>query len=272
MKPGIYHDITPEQYHGGPGVSSSGVKEALKSPAHYKLYCEQGSDWQPYFEEGHVLHDALLDPENIEHTYAWYDQTKSRNTKTYRTWREDNPGVIGLFESDLEMVSRVRERVAAHPILGGMFHGAKAEVSIYWEEDGLLLKCRTDYLVEFEDGFVIIDLKSSGKDCAASADQFRRTVAGFDYEVSAAMYKRGCEAMLDKPVLDFVFAVVEKSEPFNVGAFTLDEDYLELGRARLERGLDTIRQIEANPNLFDGYDDTIVTLSPPVWKMRAEGL
>jgi hypothetical protein len=269
--PGVYYGLSPEEYDAIEAHRSSALKKALVSPNHYRQYRreqDEGREVKGHFEAGHILHDALLQPDDLDHTYKWYDATKSRNTKTYEAWKADNDGAIGILPTDLEMVASIRKQVERHPVLRHMFKGADSEVTIVWEEGGQLFKCKIDYLREFEDGFVIIDLKSVGGRTTAPASerQFRRTIASLDYEMSAQMYRRGARSELDKPVLDYIFAVVEKNPPYNVAAHTIDEDFMRLGDAMFEQARDVVLRLEMDPDMFGGYSTEISALSPPNWK------
>src|SRR5690349_3941280 len=54
--------VPMDLYHAGPGISSTGIKEILKSPAHYKAYLE-GQEDTDAFRLGRLVHMRLLEPE-----------------------------------------------------------------------------------------------------------------------------------------------------------------------------------------------------------------
>lgn len=65
MKPGIYHNISNEDYHGGEGISKSGLDLIAKSPAHYKAVIDGITVREPTKAQalGTAFHELLLEPE-----------------------------------------------------------------------------------------------------------------------------------------------------------------------------------------------------------------
>jgi exodeoxyribonuclease VIII len=74
MKPGIYDGITNDAYHGGPGVSVSGLKViAERSPLHFQAYrSTQQADKEPSpaMMLGTAFHCLLLEPEVFVQDYC----------------------------------------------------------------------------------------------------------------------------------------------------------------------------------------------------------
>ena len=62
----------------------------------------------------------------------------------------------------------------------------------------------------------------------------------------------------------FVFVVVEKTEPYAVSVFELEQDYIDLGRAQYKKHLRTLSEcLEAD--LWPSYSSTIINASLPNW-------
>ncbi len=72
MKPGVYDDISNEQYHGGPGISKSGLDLIHRSPMHYKFATSAANDNQPTASQalGTAFHALLLEPHIFAQTYC----------------------------------------------------------------------------------------------------------------------------------------------------------------------------------------------------------
>lgn len=72
MQPGIYDNITNEQYHGGPGISKSGLDLIHRSPMHYQFATSAANDNEPTPAQalGTAFHMLLLEPELFEKTYC----------------------------------------------------------------------------------------------------------------------------------------------------------------------------------------------------------
>ncbi len=65
MKPGIYFDISNDDYHKGSGISKSGLDLIAKSPAHYKAVIDGITVREPTKAQaiGTAFHELLLEPE-----------------------------------------------------------------------------------------------------------------------------------------------------------------------------------------------------------------
>ena len=61
MEPGIYSGISNDAYHSGPGDSSSRIKTALTSAAHYLAY--KSTDATPAMALGTAIHALVLEPD-----------------------------------------------------------------------------------------------------------------------------------------------------------------------------------------------------------------
>lgn len=64
MKPGIYNDISNADYHGGAGISKSGLDLIHRSPMHYKATLDAANDNAPTAAQriGTAFHSLLLEP------------------------------------------------------------------------------------------------------------------------------------------------------------------------------------------------------------------
>ena len=70
--PGIYPGIPGEAYHGGPGLSKSGLDWALVSGQHYHYYQVEGHDQKltAALREGRILHKVVLEFEDFNSEFV----------------------------------------------------------------------------------------------------------------------------------------------------------------------------------------------------------
>ncbi|MFC5707582.1 PD-(D/E)XK nuclease-like domain-containing protein [Aeromonas eucrenophila] len=70
--PGIYPGIPGEAYHGGPGLSKSGLDWALVSGQHYHYYQVEGNDQKQTaaLREGRILHKVVLEFEDFNSEFV----------------------------------------------------------------------------------------------------------------------------------------------------------------------------------------------------------
>lgn len=76
MNPGVYSDITNNNYHNGAGISNSGLSLLRKSPLHYRMKQLAANDNEPKKEPsaalmiGTAFHALLLEPECFTRDYC----------------------------------------------------------------------------------------------------------------------------------------------------------------------------------------------------------
>src|SRR5690625_4787601 len=75
MPNSVYHS-TPE------GISSSGLKQMLRSPAHYKF--QASTPPTRAMEIGTSIHTALLEPDRFAHEYVLLRDVKDRRSSEYK--------------------------------------------------------------------------------------------------------------------------------------------------------------------------------------------
>ena len=99
MKPGVYEGISNAEYHGGPGISKSGLDLVHRSPMHYNAVVTAANDRTPTpaQEIGTAVHMAILEPEEFAKTYC------------LALRRSDVPDAIDDSEVLVEMVNKLNE-------------------------------------------------------------------------------------------------------------------------------------------------------------------
>lgn len=99
MKPGVYEGISNAEYHGGPGISKSGLDLVHRSPMHYNAVVTAANDRTPTpaQEIGTAVHMAILEPEEFAKTYC------------LALRRSDVPDAIDDREVLVEMVNKLNE-------------------------------------------------------------------------------------------------------------------------------------------------------------------
>ena len=72
MKPGVYSGIPNADYHGGPGISKSGLDLIRRSPQHYKAVVDGANDNQPTTAQaiGTAAHCLILEPQEFAKNYC----------------------------------------------------------------------------------------------------------------------------------------------------------------------------------------------------------
>lgn len=259
----VHSDISMADYHNGPGVSSSGIKQLLRSPLHYAKRAE--FQQTPALLIGSAAHVRILEPELYPSQYAVWDGPDKRTKAGKDAWaafQEEHDGKEILTADQSAQVEAMAEAVFAHPAAKLLTDGAR-EQSVYWrdKDSGVLCKCRPDYLRA--DG-TIIDLKTA---ISAERDAFQRAAFNFGYHTSGDFYLEGVREVLGVADAPFVFLVVEKEPPYAVAVYVLSADQANLGRRQWRRGLEIYAECERTGQ-WPGYPTAIEPLGLPAWAAR----
>jgi len=262
MKPGIYPGITNADYHKDPALGSTSLKTlATKTPAHYQHDLTHAK-YSDAFDFGTAVHSLILEGDESG-VGVW--NFPNWTTKAAREGREESraAGKIPLLEKDWQQVEAIRDAVMAHPLAKAAFTGHKPEQSVFWDEDGLMLKCRPD---AWQPG-ALIDLKTAR---SADPNEFGKTAHEFGYHQSAAHYIDGVKAATGEE-LPFHFVLVEKTAPYLVSVVELDIEAINIGRHLNDRAKRIYREcIESNT--WPGYPNAEL-ISLPMWAIyQAEDL
>lgn len=259
---GVYADISNTDYHKDPALGSTSLKTlATRTPAHY-LHNLAHPKSSAAFDLGTAAHSLIL--EQDESGVVVIDVEAKRG----KVWTEpaeaaEAAGKIALTSKEWAQVKGMRDSVMAHPIAGPLFTGHKAEQSVFWEEDGLPLKCRPD---AWQRG-LLVDLKTL---VSADPNEFGKVAHNFGYHQSAAHYIDGVKVATGEE-LPFRFVLVEKSPPYLVSVVELDWEALEIGRGLNDRAKRIYRECAESGN-WPGYP-AVEPVALPNWAVyQAEDL
>ncbi|OCI31073.1 PD-(D/E)XK nuclease-like domain-containing protein [Oerskovia enterophila] len=254
---GIHYDVPELEYHALPGLSSTGVKAMLDSPARYQ-HSRRHRVEKTAFDLGHAVHGMVLgtglDLVRID-AEEWRTNAVKEEVAAIRA-----AGGVPLKPSQYDTATAMAEKVKAHPDAGRLFAGGRTEVSVLWDdvESGVRCRGRLDYL--HEAAGVVVDLKT-----ARSADprEFARTAANLGYDVQAAHYLDGL-TQAGGTATRFLHVLVETEAPHLVSVVELDVDYLAIGRAKTRAAIDLYaRCLERGE--WPGYPTGITRIAPPRW-------
>ena len=271
MKPGM-HKIRNQEYHAGPGLSSSDLKELLKSAAHYKTYKANPPEQTAEMLRGSLVHQMILEPELFDQEYA-VGSFNIRRGKEYEKVVAENPGKIVISSEELceatKCVEAFKEECSKNKELSELFEGVK-ELAFYWEdkESGALLKAKPDVITKTGK---IVDLKTARD---ASFDAFQKQMVDLKYFVSAAHYLNGVRevigmeiegtSIIPHPPNTFHFVVIETKAPYAIAVYTLDEKAIEFGNALISHAIRNFSEAIATDE-WRGYPKRVVEIGLPPW-------
>lgn len=245
---GLRPGLSNEAYQAAAGVSKSkldAIDPELHSPKHF---------WQKHInperkpEErtealilGDAIHKAILEPDLMEsHFVEIPEDAPKRPTKTqlnakkpslesqgsityWADFQAEHAGKTILKPADMEVVIGCRDSVHTNPAVRGFFTGGLAEQSYFAidKETGGLMKCRVDYDL-IEQQAMMVDIKSTED---ASERGFGRSATKYRYDVQGAWYPDVVASAYDvDAVQNFVFVAIEKTPPYAIGVYYLEDE------------------------------------------------
>jgi hypothetical protein len=284
MEPGIYYDLTFDQYKSIEAINKSSLDYLEWSPKHLYLKCldpERKSDEPtPAMKLGSALHSMILEPVAFFDRYIVEpDNPPRRPTSAQRSAKKPSEETITAIEfwdnfdsaargreilttDQWEMCKKANLAVRAAPASKILLSTGKPEVTLVWRdlETEVLCKARVDW---YKPG-VVLDLKSTRS--AAPAD-FGKQVAQLNWHVQAAFYLDGIRALTGQDHI-FVFAALEKDEDHPHAAFYYaNEMVVERGREIYRKRLGQYAECLKN-NDWPGYPDELTELTFPAWALK----
>lgn len=257
MSTKIIDGLSNADYHRHAALGSTSLKTlATRTPAHWK-HERENPIHKDVFDLGTAIHSIVLeqDESNIVEVDADSWRTKAAR-EAKEAAREE--GKVPLLAKDLELARAIGKAVMRDPDAAAMLTGHVAERSVFWEEDGLELKCRPDAL----NHGLIADLKSI---ISADPNTFGKTAADLGYYMSAAHYQDGMEQATGER-MPFLFILAEKTAPYLPAVVELDEEALEYGRRMNARAKRIYRRC-LETDEWPGYAPR-GRISLPVWAIN----
>jgi hypothetical protein len=269
-EPGLYSDISLEDYHNDPTtLSSSGARKLLKPscPAKFKHWRDNPEPPKLHFEIGTAAHTLLLGdgPELVE---CDYDSWRPKDAQAEKAAAEAR-GATALLKHQMDDVRAMVRTVRQHPIAGKLFTPGSgvAEQSLYWlhRGTGVTLRCRPDWLRADR----IVDYKTCTR---ADLDQIQKDVANYGYHIQDAWYRAGVKALgLCDGEPKFTFVFQEKTAPYLITIVELDPPALDIGKRLMEMAIYAYAECTAS-DVWPDYmaDDApyIPQISLPAWVER----
>lgn len=271
----IVFDMSNEKYHSMPAVSSSQLKEVLRSPAHYfaKYLADdrEPNETTPNMHLGSAVHVLFLEPDVFDREVVVAPELDRRTKAGKEEWAVFNQSAAGkivLTADQLKSAQGMALSLRAHPFNKIVMEGkGHREASIFYHdlESGLACRVRPDYHIapcpEWPNG-LILDLKTTD-DARPSA--FARTIANFGYHTSAAMYCDGFQSHYQtegRP--EFLWLVIERNRPYACAAYQATDETLFIGHAQKREALELIAHCKRTGQ-WPSYSPLVEPIALPAW-------
>ena len=263
-------DIKRVQYDALQALNYSGMKELLKSPAHYQLYLNTVRPESKALRIGKLTHACVLQNELFQKYKPLPDV--DRRTKEGRevikffqdNLKEDEEAVdADEFETALKLGDALSALFEKH----GISKPVATEMTVVGiENEHCTIKSSIDYISEDKDGRIWLnDLKTTDD---ASPKAFLRTAYQYNYHLQAATYLRTFEKFTKVRPMGFRFAVVEK-DTLQTALYQLGPEIMTDGIMKLEHCIKTYTEC-VKTNQWPGYDNGI-NIQTLDWERKDKG-
>lgn len=270
MKPGIYYDISNEDYHAGGGVSKSQLDIVAMSPAllQWQKLAPVDTEKLKALDMGTALHCLLLEPDEFDKRFIIapaFNRRTNQGKADEEAFLKDVES-MGMTVMDAEQgrkLKLMRDSAMAHSAARFLLsESGHAESSIYWndEQTGELCRVRPDrWLPDYN---AIVDVKK-----VADMDRFSRHIEEFRYHVQNAMYQEGIKQVTGEKHGFFFIAVSETIDcgRYPVRVFELDRDDIETGHRLFRRDLNAYHECRVS-NEWGGVE----IIKRPEWARKQD--
>jgi len=247
---------TRADYDATKAINCSGMKELLKSPAHYKASLNADRTESKALRVGSLVHHIVLEEVPAHEKYAVTPDGLDRRTKegkaAYEVFVASSVGKTIVSADEWDMCDRVAgSMIKARESLGVTFTATELMFSV--DYCGTILKSAIDAVGS--DGY-LYDLKTSED---ASAKGFLQSVRSYRYNLQAYFYRLAYEAAFGERIKGFRFIVAEKEAPFEFAIYELGPELMTYAAMDFEAGLKAYKSCVALDE-WPGYGSEVKVL------------
>jgi exodeoxyribonuclease VIII len=253
-----------EAYHGGAGISKSGLDLIARSPAHYAFRAK--GEPSRAMVIGSAIHAAILEPEVFTREYMLLTGELDRRSSAYKEAAKHYGADNVLTPSESDMVRGMHAAInACEPARALLGASGWAELAAFATDTltGVLVKCKFDWLTA---DLKALDLKST-QDCRPA--EFAKSVANYRYHVQASFYADVFKWATGLELESFDFLAVEKELPHAAKLYALDTAAEAYGRKLYREALNTYAACLASDN-WPSINPELEYLGLPTWASDPE--
>ncbi len=250
-----FFDAPDEVYHLSPGLNQSSLKDFKKSQGKYfhNRYVQPKQYKSAAIDEGTLIHDLILTPENLDKYYndddlckwaknAYEDENdkKAKNIRATAIYKEqktviEKEGRILIKGELFNNLGFLKSEILDHKFFKELIDGAFIEKAMYviCKHSGLLIRGKCDLISK--DGY-ITDIKTIDENFSLEPVDIGRRMLGLGQNLQAPHYENLYEQILKRKPKNFIYFHIERRAPFetNIGPLDIgagdksEQDYFSL--------------------------------------------
>lgn len=280
IKPGVYEDISFEDYCKIEAVNNSSMNDWGKSPLHASIVNTINPTQS--LKIGRLVHCGKLEPQKLLENYVVMPsferdeenvtkdnvKTVSKNTLYYKSkvkqFNEANTDKEIVTQEDLQVMQSCLASLHQSERAKQYLENGRYELTVIWIDPDTGLKCKARLDCFQQPNNRITDLKTT-----LELSEFGKSIGKYQYDRQAAFYMDGAnEAGLE--VLEFCFVAVENNAPFDCSSAPLEPNAIDEGRAKYQRCL--ANRVLAMQGHLNGIGDPMIWDMPDFYYSESENL
>lgn len=267
LKQGLFR-IPAKEYHALPGLSYTGVKDFLKSPAHYKAALEGEREETAAMAFGSAYHAFLLESAAFADLYAVRPAEMSGRSKDGQAFQAqvEELGQQVISNEDMEKINAMANVLWAHPQWKEVSPSSEREIALVWYEKDLDIWCRTRIDLINTVSNVIVDLKTTQD---ATWREFSKSAYKWGYHIQVAWTFRGLKEVTGADHGIFRFIAQEKQAPYAVGVYEASQSMIDYGKYHIDKALPYYSEC-LHKDEWPGYDNVVQQITLPTWATTEE--
>lgn len=263
---------TMDEYNAIQAARNTELKVLIQqSPAHYLHSIRNPKEPSRAKILGSAIHEAVLEPKLFKEKMVVVPVFEGRTKKGELTtnmnceevrekseiWHLENHGKTKVSKEELDSVQAILNAISKHTSAAQLMSEGHAEESLFWTdlETGIDCKARPDFIRQ---GHILVDIKST-EDC--SPKSFYYDARNYGYHFQAAMYLDAASAVFDTVFDTFIIIAVEKTPPYEVACFELEDPFIQEGRELFYSALAKLKPC-LKSGIYPGYGNELLPLGP----------
>lgn len=252
MEPGIYSDLTHKDLP--PGLSPSGAKTILRSPAQYKWDRAHPKPPSRSMVLGTMVHALVLEGET---RYAEIPDRRTKTGKEAEAQARSN-GLEPVTPPEREQIEGMAQAVLEHETAANILAVGQPEQAVIWTDDETGVTCRG--FIDWLRDNAVVDVKSTQD---ASPAGFGKQAANLSYDIQSWMYREAIRQLTGAD-LPFLHICVQSSPPYLVAVHQLPPEADERGERLTREALNLYAECVKTGD-WPGYPTDIISTPWPRW-------
>ncbi len=237
-------------------VNWSTLKALALSGKHYQYAVHNPTEPTPAMKLGTLVHHLVLGPRKGARALVRYEG--QRRGAKWEAFEAGNVGAEILTASEWDMGEQIASAVLEHPVARERLAGARTEVPLTWEEDGILFA--TSGVDIITAAGAIGDLKTCS---SAFPEAIQRQAMRMLYPQQLAFYARGARANGIVPSGLFLLCV-ETRGPFDLVDLELTSEMIAFADRSVSLWLEKLH-VYRESSQWPGFCQSPIPFEAPRW-------